>query len=115
MTKISVEEGRGMFFAGNYGSLERHDIPEGKTFFVDTGLFFAAHENTDIRVGKVGTVKAFCCGGEGLVMKFKGPCVLFTKSRDPAVFNRWQAGGRGTDAAAAGAAGGAVGAAVAHR
>jgi len=112
LTRITVEKGRGMFFAGNYGSLERHEIPAGKTFFVDTGLFFAAHEKTQIHIGKAGTVKAFCCGGEGLVMKFKGPCVLFTKSRDPNVFNRWSAGGTNSDAAAVGAASGAATAAA---
>jgi len=82
-----------MFFAGNYGTLERHEIPAGKSFFVDTGLFFAAHESTSINVGKAGSIAAFCCGGEGFVMKFRGPAVIYTKSRDPSIFNRWQAGG----------------------
>jgi len=95
VTKVTVShKSKGMFFAGNYGTLERHEIPAGKSFFVDTGLFFAAHESTSINVGKAGSIAAFCCGGEGFVMKFRGPAVIYTKSRDPSIFNRWQAGGQ---------------------
>jgi len=84
LTKVTTLEGQGMFFGGNYGSLERHEIPAGKVFFVDHGLFFAAHESTQISMGIVGNVVGFCCGGEGFVMRFYGPSVVYTKSRDPA-------------------------------
>jgi len=82
MTKVTVADGKGMFFAGNYGSLERHEIPAGRSLFVDHGLFFAAHESTRIQIGIVGNVVGFCCGGVGFVMQFYGPCVIYTKSRD---------------------------------
>jgi hypothetical protein len=70
------------------GSVQRHDIPAGRVFFVDNGLFFAAHEKTKIKIRPVGGVKATCCSGEGLVMAFLGPAVVFTQSRDPSIFVR---------------------------
>jgi len=88
LTKVTIDQeaqnkNKGMFFAGNYGALERHEIPPGKMLFVDHGLFFAAHELTRISMGLVGGICGCTCGGEGFVMKFFGPCVVYTKSRDP--------------------------------
>jgi len=85
LTHVYSKQGNGMFFAGGFGSIVRHDIPAGQTFFVDHGLFFAAHEKTKIRVQPLGGLKTFCCTGEGFVMKFIGPCVIFTQSRDPSI------------------------------
>jgi len=78
----------GMFFAGGYGSLERHDVPQGKQLYVDTGLFFAAHESAQIDVGLPGGCYELCFSGEGTVMKFLGPAVIYTQSRDPKIFRR---------------------------
>lgn len=87
MTKVvSNGDGNGMFFAGGYGSLERHDIQEGKELFVDNGLFFAAHETCQISIGMPGGCNELCFSGEGLVMKFQGPAVVYTQSRDPSIF-----------------------------
>lgn len=86
LTKITSANGPGVFYAGGFGSIVRHDIPAGQVFFCDNGLFFAANDKTKIQVGLVGGVKATCCSGEGLVMKFYGPCTIFTQSRDPSLF-----------------------------
>jgi len=42
MTKVTSADGQtsGMFFAGGFGSITRHDIPLGRTMLVDNGLFF---------------------------------------------------------------------------
>ncbi|MES1912216.1 MAG: hypothetical protein MHM6MM_004528 [Cercozoa sp. M6MM] len=79
----------GTFFGGGYGSLERHEVPEGSTFFVDTGLFFAGPDDTKIELAFLGGLKEWCCSGEGIVMKFQGPTVIYTQSRDPAIFAKW--------------------------
>jgi len=64
-------------------------VPKGKTLYVDNGLFFAAHEKTNIRMQLLGGLSCTsCCGGEGLVMAFTGPCVVYTQSHDPAL---WEA------------------------
>jgi len=88
MTHVHCDDTKqnGMFFAGGYGSIVRHDVGPNQILFVDHGLFFAAHEQTKITVGLIGGCRASCCSGEGLVMKFYGPCCVFTQSRDPSIF-----------------------------
>lgn len=88
LTKIVSRDGQpAMAFCGGFGEIIRHDVPAGQCLFVDNGLFFACHEKTKIKIGSVGGLKAFCCSGEGLVMKFFGPCVVFTQSRDPTIMH----------------------------
>jgi len=88
LTHVFCDESKtnGMFFAGGFGSIVRHDVKPGHVLYVDNGLFFAAHEKTRITVGLIGGCRATCCSGEGLVMKFYGPCCVFTQSRDPSIF-----------------------------
>eukprot|EP00343_Euplotes_focardii_P007970 CAMPEP_0205822114 /NCGR_PEP_ID=MMETSP0206-20130828/10890_1 /ASSEMBLY_ACC=CAM_ASM_000279 /TAXON_ID=36767 /ORGANISM="Euplotes focardii, Strain TN1" /LENGTH=233 /DNA_ID=CAMNT_0053118109 /DNA_START=67 /DNA_END=768 /DNA_ORIENTATION=- len=87
LTKVtSIDGSPGMFFAGGYGSLERHEVPLHKRLYIDNGLFFAAHEKTRIGMTIVGGMKECMCGGEGLVMSISGPAVVYTQSRDPAIF-----------------------------
>jgi len=94
LTKVMTGDGKaGMFFAGSYGAIERHDIDAGKIFFVDNGLFFAAKHDVQIGIGIAGGLKTCCCGGQGLVMKFVGPAVVYTKSRDPSIFEQGVNGG----------------------
>jgi len=82
LTRVSVLEGAGVFFGGQFGMLERNEVPAGKQFIVDAGMFFAAHELAELSIGIVGGCTGFCCSGEGFVLKFTGPCVIYTKSRD---------------------------------
>jgi len=94
LTKVSVQPEallkKGMFFAGSYGSLERHEVPAGKSFFLETGLFFAAHESTPINIGLAGGLITCCYGQQGFVMQFYGPCVIYTKSRNPKVWEQFR-------------------------
>jgi len=75
-----------MFFAGKYGCLEHHDIPEGGEFIVDPGLFFACNEDATVSIGLAAVCVTCCCGNQGVVIRFKGPCRVTTKSRDPWIF-----------------------------
>jgi len=87
LTKVTVENGNGMFYAGGYGALTRHEIPEGKVLFLDHGLFFAANDQTAIEAGLPGGLISCLYGGEGLVMKFKGPAVVYSQNRDAYIWN----------------------------
>jgi len=78
----------GMFWAGGYGALTRHDVPAGKSLFLDNGLFFAANERVDIGLGLPGGCISCCFGGEGVVMQFKGPVVVYSQNRSPALWQR---------------------------
>lgn len=90
LTKVALDRedmgSMGIFMAGGYGSLVRHDVPEGKTLCVSRGLFFAAHEKVELKIGYVGGLKNLCCSGASVVMKFRGPAVVYTQSRNPADF-----------------------------
>jgi uncharacterized protein (TIGR00266 family) len=116
LTTIRAESGTALFYAGGYGQIQRHQVPEGRQFFVNTGLFFAASEQTKFAVGCPGNLKSFCCSGEGFVMKFTGPAVIYTQNRDPKVMHKMLnpfpknplGDGKG-DEGAAGAVAGAVG------
>jgi len=84
LTKVYITEGNsGMFYAGGYGAITRHEIPAGKTLFLDRGLFFAANDKTEFSLGCPGGCWGCYFGGEGLVMKFAGPRVIFSQNRDP--------------------------------
>lgn len=86
LTKVTTTDPYGILFAGGYGEIIRHDIPAGKTLWVDNGLFFAAHCKTKISITIMGGLKTCCCGGEGLVMALTGPATVYTQSRDPALW-----------------------------
>jgi uncharacterized protein (AIM24 family) len=89
LTKIRTKGAEpGMFFAGGYGAITRHEIPEGRTLYLDTGLFFAANEKTQIEGGFPGGCISCCYGGEGLVMKFRGPAVVYSQNRDSYIWHK---------------------------
>jgi len=90
LTYLTVKSGNGMFFAGKYGGLEFHDVPDGKEFIVDPGLFFAVDEDAlskkKISIGMAAGCQTCICGQQGIVIKFKGPCRVVTNTRDPYIF-----------------------------
>jgi uncharacterized protein (AIM24 family) len=100
LTRVKCSEGQdaGVFIAGGYGALVRHDIPAGKVLFVSRGLFFAAHESTKFKIGLAGGLKNLCCtGGGAIVMKFYGPSVVYTQSRNPADWNPYKTDPKGKE------------------
>eukprot|EP00475_Leptophrys_vorax_P041457 TRINITY_DN78191_c0_g1_i1.p1 TRINITY_DN78191_c0_g1~~TRINITY_DN78191_c0_g1_i1.p1 ORF type:complete len:271 (+),score=61.56 TRINITY_DN78191_c0_g1_i1:60-872(+) len=86
-TQITTKESLSLFWAGSYGEIVRHEIPDGKSLLVDGGLFFAAHRDTNVEITFLGDICTACCSGEGIIMKFKGPATVYCQSRDPAIFD----------------------------
>jgi len=86
----------GIFLAGSYGVLERNDVPEGKELYVGKGNFFAGHASKDLEVGLVGGFMNFCFGAgcKSIILKFKGPCTVYTQSRNPQDLRRLQEAAR---------------------
>jgi uncharacterized protein (AIM24 family) len=78
----------GMFWAGGYGALTRHDVQPGQQFYLDNGLFFAANQKVDIGLGLPGSCISCCFGKEGVVMKFTGPCVVYSQNRSPHIWEK---------------------------
>jgi len=89
LTKVTLQDGDGpgIFFAGGYGGIDRHEVKAGVQLLIDNGLFFAAGDKQKLRMGFTdGGYKSMFFSGEGLVMKLRGPCVVFTQNRDPSIF-----------------------------
>lgn len=84
LTHITSTDGKALFYAGSYGQIQRIEVPSGTTALVHTGMFFAAADNTNFEVGLPGNCKSLCCSGEGFVLKFHGPSVVYVRNRDPA-------------------------------
>jgi uncharacterized protein (TIGR00266 family) len=85
--------GAGTVIAACYGALDRHDLPEGGGFTVDTGHVVAYEDRVRPRIrraaggGMIQTMKS----GEGLVFDFVGPGAVWTQSRNPNEFLGWLA------------------------
>lgn len=87
LTKI-MAEAEGDVWIGGYGYIERHDLAEGQEFVVDSGVMMAYPANMQDRakVSKVGGRKSFMLGGEGFVIRYRGPGVVYTQNREMGLF-----------------------------
>jgi len=85
LSHIRAKEGRGMFFVGSYGQVQRIEVMKGQSIMVHRGMFLAASEDTQISVAVPGPgdCKVCCCSGEWLVLKIEGPAVIYVRNRDP--------------------------------
>jgi len=89
ITKITVKgDQNGMFYAGGYGAITRHDIPDNKVLWLSRGLFFAASEKTKIDGGMPGNIITACYGGQCCAMKFRGPAVVYSQNRNPMIWSK---------------------------
>ncbi len=83
--------GQGPVVAACYGAVDRHDLPEGGGFTVDTGHVVAYEERIQrpalrrVSQGIMATMKS----GEGLVFDFVGPGTVWTQTRNPTEFVGW--------------------------
>lgn len=74
--------GSGRVFVGSYGGLIRKEIKENETYTVDSGHAVAWSENVEFTTQKIGGLKQTLTSGEGLVMRFQGPGVVYVQSRN---------------------------------
>jgi uncharacterized protein (TIGR00266 family) len=93
LCKVTIEdekkEGKsGMFWAGGYGALTRHEVQAGQVFYLDNGLFFAANEKVNFELALPGGCVSCCWGMEGVVMQFRGPCVVYSQNRSPHIWQK---------------------------
>jgi uncharacterized protein (TIGR00266 family) len=73
----------GTLFVSSYGSYVKHTLREGESLLVDNGLFLACPGDVTYEVVTLaGSLTSALLGGEGLGMKFSGPCTIFTQSRN---------------------------------
>jgi uncharacterized protein (AIM24 family) len=81
LTKI-IAESEGDVWIGGYGYVERHELAPGQEFVVDNGVMMAYNADIQHKVSKVGGGKSFLLGGEGIVIRYTGPGVVYTQNRE---------------------------------
>jgi uncharacterized protein (AIM24 family) len=80
---LKCEKGVGKAWIGGFGTFEKHKLDKGQTMMVDNGVFLAVSNNQPYEMVKTG--KSFMgslFSGEGLAMKFTGPCDVYTQSKN---------------------------------
>ena len=75
-------DAEGDVWMGGYGFIERHEVKAGEEFIVDNGVMLAFQSHMEYSLSKVGGKKSFFLGGEGVVIRYKGPGIVYTQNRD---------------------------------
>ena len=79
----SLKEGEtGILWLKTYGGYEKVIVDAGKTLRLDNNLFCAAKAEYKYELTKLGGFKSSLLSGEGVVMKFTGPCEIYVHSRN---------------------------------
>lgn len=85
LVKAPADRGA-VVLATGFGSVTRHEVAAGRSLVVNNERFFACDSRVSYTISKMGNVKSFLFGGEGFVMRFTGPCVVWTQSHGVAQF-----------------------------
>ena len=81
LTHLTADVEGDVWFGG-YGFIERHELAAGQELVVDSAAMMAFTADIQHRASKVGGMKSFFLGGEGIVLRYIGPGVVYTQSRD---------------------------------
>ncbi|MEM4576230.1 MAG: TIGR00266 family protein [Candidatus Nezhaarchaeales archaeon] len=73
--------GRGLVFVNSYGAIEEISLGPGERVTVDNGHFVAMDGTIQWRIRKLGGLKTFFFGGEGLVIETTGPGRIWIQTR----------------------------------
>ncbi|MCS6768211.1 MAG: TIGR00266 family protein [Candidatus Nitrosocaldus sp.] len=75
-------DGSGTIFVNSYGSLFRKDLKNGERMVIDNYNLVAMNASAEYRVTKIGGIKTFILGGEGLGVEVNGPATVYLQSRN---------------------------------
>jgi uncharacterized protein (TIGR00266 family) len=81
LSEVKCTEGEALVWVGCFGGVKEHYIKPGKQFKVDGGFFFCCDSGTDFEITTVGGLKSTLLSGEGIMMKFRGPAMVYSQSR----------------------------------
>ncbi|MEZ4499469.1 MAG: TIGR00266 family protein [Thermomicrobiales bacterium] len=81
--------GTGTLITSSYGAIHQVDLAAGQELTVDSGhiVAFQSHMSYDVR--KFGNWKSTIVGGEGFVVSFTGPGLVYLQTRSPQSFLGW--------------------------
>ncbi|HIP92153.1 MAG TPA: AIM24 family protein, partial [Thermotoga sp.] len=79
--------GKGVF--GSFGGIVEKELLPGEEYIVDTGHVVAFDSTITYDVKAFGGIKSFFFGGEGLIVRMKGPGRIFYQTRNYPAFLQW--------------------------
>lgn len=86
LSTATAKDGPGTLWICGYGLIERQVVPAGQTLLVDNEHFMASDVALRYELTTVGDTKSLFFGGEGIAMKFTGPCTVYTQSHGLSAF-----------------------------
>lgn len=73
--------GRGTVFVGGYGAITPREVPTHEELIVDSGHLIAFEPTVQMRSGLAGGLFSSFFGGEGIVMRMRGPGRIYLQTR----------------------------------
>jgi len=81
--------GNGKVVFGSFGGIVEKELLPGEEYIVDTGHVVAFDSTITYDVKAFGGIKSFFFGGEGLIVRMKGPGRIFYQTRNYPAFLQW--------------------------
>ncbi|MEM2114480.1 MAG: TIGR00266 family protein [Candidatus Caldarchaeum sp.] len=81
--------GSGDLFINTFGALEKFTLSPGEELVVDNFHLAAFSTTCQYDVTKFDNLKSTLLGGEGLVVRVRGPGEVFVQTKNPAEFAEW--------------------------
>jgi len=81
--------GNGKVVLGSFGGIVEKKLLPGEEYIVDTGHVVAFDSTITYDVKAFGGIKSFFFGGEGLIVRMKGPGRIFYQTRNYPAFLQW--------------------------
>lgn len=81
--------GQGDLFINTFGAIERKTLNPGEELLVDNFHLVAFSDSCPYEVTKFGGLKSTLLGGEGLVVRIKGPGDVYIQTKNPGEFVEW--------------------------
>ena len=85
-------EGQGEAWVSSYGAIEEVEVPAGEKLIVDNMHLVAMPASVNYKIVKIGGLKTFFFGGEGIGVEIRGPGRVLVQTRILPPFARLIAG-----------------------
>lgn len=90
LVEITADKQDALIWCGGFGAIKEHRIKAGDEFIVEFGRFFASKGTTDYEIVTLKNVMSIFFSGQSvMLMKFTGPCVVYTQSRSIQQFTNY--------------------------
>ncbi|MEB2836831.1 MAG: TIGR00266 family protein [Desulfurococcales archaeon] len=73
--------GRGTVWVNSYGAIDKVRVAPGERVVIDNFHFVAMPSNVNYKITKVGGLKTFLFGGEGIALEVWGPAEVLVQTR----------------------------------